>query len=143
MPLIVLVKQAAERYGLDPALVCSVAEQESDWNPWAVRWEPAFYSKYVMPGLEVGYFGTTEATMRAMSWGLGQVMGQVARELGFGGLFLSELCDPEIGAEYLCRRLSVAMSKVGNDPKDVLLNYNGGGNQAYAEQVMARMGTYA
>lgn len=31
------------------------------------------------------------------SWGLMQVMGAVAREIGFTGRFLSELCDPAIG----------------------------------------------
>jgi soluble lytic murein transglycosylase-like protein len=141
--LIALAQQKAAKYGLDPALACAVIEQESDWNPWAVRFEPAFYSKYVTPSLEIGNFGHTEAIMRATSWGLGQVMGQVARELGFSGPFLSELCDPEIGAEYLCKRLSVAMSRVGNNPKDALLRYNGGANEAYPDQVIARMGTYA
>lgn len=35
----------------------------------------------------------------ANQWGVMQVMGGVAREVGFKGSFLTELCDPEVGIE--------------------------------------------
>jgi soluble lytic murein transglycosylase-like protein len=140
--LIVLAQQKAEKYGLDAALVCSVIEQESNWNPFAVRYEPAFYARYIVPSIEVGHFGHTEATCRATSWGLMQVMGQTARDSGFGGPFLSELCDPEVGIEIGCKYLSVLYSKTGNNMRDALLRYNGGSNEDYPDQVIARMPTY-
>jgi len=35
--LLALAQRAAEAEGLDAALVCAVVEQESGWNPWAMR----------------------------------------------------------------------------------------------------------
>ena len=59
-----VARAAAINAGIDPILVQAVCEHESSWNPWAVRYEPAFYVRYVeaMPGLT-----DTEKTMRATS----------------------------------------------------------------------------
>src|ERR1700735_1296507 len=77
--LIALARTAAAQHSLDPALVCAIVEQESAWDPHAIRYEPAFRTRYVAPlGL-----APTEEVARSMSWGLMQVMGQVAREHGF------------------------------------------------------------
>src|SRR5271154_3197519 len=95
----------AERHALNPSLVCALIEQESAWNPHAIRYEPAFFAKYVAPlftNNKVDPPTNTEAHSRAISWGLMQVMGQSARETGFSGQFLSELCDPVIGIEAGC-----------------------------------------
>jgi soluble lytic murein transglycosylase-like protein len=141
--LISLAHQKAEKYGLESALICSLVEQESNWNVFAVRYEPGFYAKYIVPSLEVGHFGPTEGMCRATSWGLMQTMGQTAREMGFGGPFLSELCDPEIGLDIGCKYLSVLYSKTGNNTRDALLRWNGGNRPEYPDQVMARMPSYA
>jgi|HubBroStandDraft_5_1064220.scaffolds.fasta_scaffold02902_4 hypothetical protein len=96
--LIAFARDSATRNELDPAIVCAVIEQESAWNPHALRYESAFRARYVSPlGLS-----PTEEIARSISWGLMQVMGQVAREYGFAGKFLSELCDPEVGIEIGC-----------------------------------------
>jgi soluble lytic murein transglycosylase-like protein len=50
--LLALAQRAAETEGLDAALVCAVVEQESGWNPWAMRYEPAFFAKYVAPYIQ-------------------------------------------------------------------------------------------
>ena len=42
-----LARKAASAQSLYGALVCAVVEQESGWNPWAMRYEPAFFAKYV------------------------------------------------------------------------------------------------
>jgi Transglycosylase SLT domain len=81
------------RFDLDPALVCAVIEQESAWNTNAIRYEPVFRERYLLP-LKLA---PTEEVARSMSWGLMQVMGQVARENGFTGEFLSEICVPSVG----------------------------------------------
>jgi len=47
--LIALARKHAAALSLDPALVCAVIEQESAWNPFAMRYEPHFFSKYVAP----------------------------------------------------------------------------------------------
>jgi soluble lytic murein transglycosylase-like protein len=82
--LISLARAAALAHSLDPALVCAVCEQESAWNPWAIRYEPGFLARYVAPLFTAGKISATEAYARSFSWGLMQVMGQVAREHGFG-----------------------------------------------------------
>jgi soluble lytic murein transglycosylase-like protein len=82
--LIALARAAAAAHSLDPALVCAVVEQESAWNSWAIRFEPGFLARYVAPLHAAGKISATEAYARSFSWGLMQVMGQVAREHGFG-----------------------------------------------------------
>ena len=135
--LVELAKRVAGKYRLDPALVCAVCEQESEWRPWAVRMEPAFYAKYTQPMT----LSDTEEYTRAISWGLMQVMGETARECGYDRKFLSELCDPEMGLEFGCRKLLRSVTKTANT-HDALLKYNGGGNPKYAEEVLARMDKY-
>lgn len=132
---------AALNHGLDPALVCSVIAHESDgWQQYAVRYEPGFYRRYIesMKGL-----GDTEKTMRATSFGLMQVMGQVAREQGFDGKYLTELLEPLNALTHGCRRLKRALDKNGGDVPAALLDYNGGGNANYPDLVMAHYKDYA
>ena len=73
--IVALARTTASAHGLDPALVCEVVEQESAWDADAIRYEPAFRTRYVAP-LELP---PTEEIARSISWGLMQVMGQVAR----------------------------------------------------------------
>jgi hypothetical protein len=104
--LIALARAAAAAHELDPALVCAVVEQESAWDTHAIRYEPGFRTRYVAPlGLP-----PSEEVARSISWGLMQVMGQVAREHGFGGKFLSALCDPAVGLDIGCAVLDAKIS---------------------------------
>ena len=96
--LISLARTIATNHSLDPALVCAVIEQESAWDAHAIRYEPAFRTRYVAPlGLP-----PTEEVARSISWGLMQVMGQVAREHSFAGKSLAALCDPATGIDIGC-----------------------------------------
>lgn len=132
--LVSLARQKAQLYGLDESLVCAVVEQESAWNTFAIRFEPSFYERYIAKLLGLT---PTEAYSRAFSWGLMQVMGQVAREQGFEGS-LSTLCQPEngldVGCKYFKDRLELARGEVSR----ALLLWNGGGNPNYAAQVLNR-----
>jgi soluble lytic murein transglycosylase-like protein len=140
--LIALARQAAAAQSLDPALVCAVVEQESSWNPWSMRYEPAFFAKYVAPLFTNNKISASEAYARGFSWGLMQVMGQVARETGFDGLFLSALCDPEQGLAVGCKVLRKKLDSMAGDPMRGLLAWNGGSNAAYPAQVLARRSRY-
>jgi soluble lytic murein transglycosylase-like protein len=140
--LIATTKMIADKYGIEGALACAIVEQESDWNPWAIRYEPAFFTHYIQPMMDTHHIGPQEANARSTSWGLMQLMGEVAREYGFGGPFLSELCDPETGLDMGCKYFSALMGEVGNDVDKALLRWNGGGNVAYGDQVKARIPTY-
>jgi soluble lytic murein transglycosylase-like protein len=135
------------------ALVCAIIEQESAWDACAIRYEPAFRTRYVAPlGLT-----PTEEIARSMSWGLMQVIGQVAREHGFAGKFLSALTDPatglDIGCAVLASKLAAARSVSSPQPEQgtpldentitrALQLWNGGANPDYAAQVLARLPHY-
>lgn len=108
-----IVQPWAAKYTLDSALVAAVCEQESSFDTYAVRWEQAFYDHYIYP---LKLADITEARCRAMSWGYMQVIGQVAREHGFSGRFLSQLCAPDqgldIGCEVLRAKIALAMGDI-------------------------------
>ncbi|HEY2353213.1 MAG TPA: lytic transglycosylase domain-containing protein [Candidatus Acidoferrum sp.] len=140
--LVLLARKAAAAQSLDAALVCAVAEQESAWNPWALRFEPAFFAKYVAPLYTNFKVTASEAYARGFSWGLMQVMGQVAREAGFDDPFLSALCDPERSLALGCRVLRRKFDASGGDATRALLAWNGGANAEYAAQVLARRVRY-
>ncbi|MGH9700043.1 MAG: transglycosylase SLT domain-containing protein [Candidatus Acidiferrales bacterium] len=122
--LLALARAAAARHALDPALVCAVVEQESAWNSFAMRYEPAFRARYVAPlGLSL-----SEEVARSISWGLMQVMGQVARENGFDESFLSALCDPAVGLDCGCRVLAAKLAVAAREAA----NYEAGTEQGIA-----------
>lgn len=141
--LISLARATAAAHALDPALVCAVCEQESSWIPWAIRYEPGFLARYVAPLFTAGKISATETYARAFSWGLMQVMGQVAREHGFAGASLAELCDPAVGLEYGCRVLTAKLAQVEGNVERALLLWNGAANIHYAQEVQARLERYA
>jgi soluble lytic murein transglycosylase-like protein len=132
-----LTSKWAARYGLDARMVCAVIEQESNWNAGAVRFEPAFLAHYIaalnLPLLE--------SLDRSTSWGLMQIMGQVAIENGFTGN-LPDLRDPDTGVDFGCRKLQKCFQVHGADEAG-LLAYNGGGNPDYGKQVLARISHYS
>lgn len=141
--LVALAQRTAERHELWPELVCAIVEQESAWNPWALRYEPAFYDKYVAPQIARGEIAeVTESRARAFSWGLMQVMGQVAREHGFTGA-LASLCDPAIGLEIGCRVFAAKLAAAEGNVTRALLLWNGAGNRDYPAAVLARTVSYA
>lgn len=86
----------------------AIIHVESSWNPWAVRYERQFaylleperFAKTSRISLE------TEVTLQRCSFGLVQIMGGTARDLGYTGE-LSRLLDPEInlalGAQLFAR----------------------------------------
>lgn len=147
------IQAAAARHGLDPLLVAAIVQTESGGNPWATRFEPGFLAHYVdaAPARFGAVSVETERMGRATSFGPMQIMGQVARERGFTGIFLTELCDPETGLEYGCRHLAALrdryISQWGLD--GVIAAYNAGsprmaggrfGNQDYVDTVKRNMG---
>ena len=146
--LIALARTAAAQHSLDAALICAIVEQESAWDPHAIRYEPAFRTRYVAPlGLP-----PTEEVARSISWGLMQVMGQVAREHSFTAKSLAALCDPATGLAIGCAVFAAKLRASANDgdASGVAANvvhralelWNGGVNTSYAAQVLARVARY-
>ncbi len=99
----------AAKYQLPMHLITAIIKIESGGNRFAVRYEPAFADRYLSKIRINGInpcSDETERHMRACSWGLMQVMGQTAREMGFNEPFLSALCDSETGIEWGCKVLA-------------------------------------
>ena len=136
--IIALAKQKAGEHGLDPALVCAVIEQESAFDTMALRMEPGFERRYI----KNLHLGPSESVLRATSFGLMQVMGEVARENGFKGDFDDLCCKPEVGVEQGCIHLANELKRAGGDTRKALLLWNGGANPAYPDQVLARKSHY-
>lgn len=146
MKLAATIQQAAFDTGISVPLLASVIHQESGGNPFAVRYEPAFLKKYLESKTRKtigGYVPTkcswqTEVQMRATSFGLMQIMGQVARERGFSGEFLPELCDPATNLKWGSEFLQMLLHKHDTTEK-ALLRWNGGGDPDYAKKIFAHM----
>lgn len=136
--LVELVKAHATSVGLDPALACAIVEQESGWNPWAIRYEPGFYAHYENPLA----LTPTEKTARAISWGLFQTMGESIRELGYKG-DIAQLCDPATSIQWGLMLFQKKLDLAGQDVGRALSFWNGGSNKDYPSEVMARVVKYS
>ena len=113
---------------------------ESSGSKYAIRYEPAFLRRYVERTIEDPTLTTcghtiTEKISRATSWGLMQVMGLVARENGFKGKFLSQLCNPKIGLDIGCTHFAKLLRRHNGDHVRGLLAYNGGADEGYPTRV--------
>ena len=145
--LISLARRVAVKEGISANVFCALVETESGWNPWAARYEPGFKKRYIDPIKSVERFGSisyaTEREHRSTSWGLCQVMGQVARELGCTVHSLVQLCEPQTGLTYGAKRLKKAMDRKGGNVREALLNYNGGSEKTYPDIVLEKVKNYA
>ena len=139
--LIALAKATAAAHNLYPEIVCAICERESSWNPLATRYEPQFYEHYIEPLIESGMAPLTEGYDRSVSWGLMQIMGQVAREHGYEGV-LARLADPATGIEYGCRTFATKLAMAEGNVEKALQLYNGGANPNYAAEVLAMAEKY-
>jgi soluble lytic murein transglycosylase-like protein len=137
--MIVLARDIAQKHNLPPDVVMGLIEKESSWCAWAIRFEPRFEQIYIE---RLSLASMTEKTARSISWGPMQVMGQVARERGFTGEFLSELCDPPTGIEFGCRHLAGKLSTHLGDMMAALLSYNGGADHDYGRVVLQNANFY-
>jgi soluble lytic murein transglycosylase-like protein len=144
------IEDVCRRLTLPAKLVHAIVQTESSGDPWAYRYEPAFYKNYIhnKPFKTFGFLSVeTEMNGLATSWGLMQVMGVVARERGYTRAYLSELCKPEYGLEYGCRQLKNLENRFmdGYGWNGVIAAYNAGSprrdqtgaflNQSYVTKV--------
>ena len=127
--LTTLIKSAASRRSLPWELVYAICQVESSLNPSAIRHEPHY--RWLVGDNET--MSPTERQDQMTSWGLMQVMGDVARELGHTGT-LSELLDPHTGLFYGCLHLRRFRAKYDIWP-GVIAAYNAGSPRRVAGQI--------
>lgn len=139
-----LIETAAERHGVPPDLVEAIVHVESGGDPWAMRYEPGY--RWLVSTNHHGGTQGTETEGQKISWGLGQIMGATAREMGYAGKWLSGLCDPATNLEYVATFLSHLLRRYNGDISDAIAAYNAGGarkdtrgqyrNQVYVNRVL-------
>lgn len=119
----------AHAHGIRPELVAAFVVVESSGRPWATRFEvdfgvlrdehgkprrdehghlvhsPALVAQAERFARATGTSYDTELTHEKTSWGLMQIMGSTARELGFRG-HMPELGQVELGLELGCSYLA-------------------------------------
>lgn len=146
--LVEMANSTAKALGLDPDLVSAICSQESNYTPAAARYEKnwGYFFEVERFSKILGITYDTEYQLQKFSFGIMQVMGSVARELGFQG-YLTELITPENGILYGCKKLK-ALSKRYSNVSDVIAAYNGGNaskvngnypNRRYVEDVQKRI----
>lgn len=139
-----IIKIRAEEFEIDPDLVTAFVMVESSGNPKATRYEANFYKKYILPMLHSNAITQEEAIGRATSFGILQIMGQVAREKGFKGTF-EELLDPAINLTWSLKHLKSFINKYAPNLDDAIASYNAGSprkdetgkyrNQIYVDKI--------
>ena len=98
-----ILKEVSDRHGIPVELISAIIEVESGWRPWANRYEKGY--KYLVDYAGAFCSPDTEKVNQQTSWGLMQIMGGTARDIGFQEPFLTRLCDPETGLEWSCKYL--------------------------------------
>lgn len=120
------IERASQVNGVSENLIYSIIMTESGGDPCAIRYESNF--KYLLsPDLYAKnnqITKDTETMLQMCSLGIMQVMGGVARELGFKQNLLM-LVDPLIGAQMGAKKLKVLSQKY-NTIDDVIAAYNAG-----------------
>ena len=134
------IRQAAKAEGCDSVLALAISLTESAGQTMAVRFEPEY--KYLVDPLKFarlnGITKDTEETLQKCSWGLMQVMGGVARELGYKEM-LPGLCDPLTGAVFGCRKLA-ALGVRYREQDEVIAAYNAGSARRTAAGIFTNQG---
>lgn len=122
-----MIIDIAHTYKLDYRLVAAICEHESSWNPFAWRYEPTYQwlNQKAIDKKPTPAQKALERFGQMCSWGLGQMMGATARDLGLGGN-LPSLCDPKTSITFTCIYLSRLFAKFEGDENHVIAAYNGG-----------------
>ena len=141
-----MIKTAAEKYEIDPAIIYGVIQQESTGNHVACRFEKNYrwLMKPIKKYAPTNCTKDTEETLQKMSFGLMQMMGAVFRELGYKDWLSKVLILPELQLDYGCKFLKKKIDKYGLHAG--ILSYNSGSpskhvdgtykNQYYLDKVL-------
>ena len=127
--------EALRAYPVEPTLLMALVLQESGGNPLARRHERDYQRKYVTGNPrwdKARALGWTDEAL-ATSWGLTQVLGTTAWDLGWhyppdaAGGITDPAANLKLGAHYLRDQI-----KRWGNVYEALLAYNGGAGAVYA-----------
>jgi len=118
-----LIGRVAQTYGLPADVLEGQVLAESHGDPNALRYEPAFFARYVFENVnsKASHFGP----LAACSFGLLQVMLETAMEDGFDGR-PEQLFEPMVGLAWGAKHLKWCLDWAGGDLERALACYNGG-----------------
>jgi len=146
-----LIEKISAKYNIDYKIISAIIATESDYDIFAIRFEPNLHARLRYDRLE--HFAklnrvteSTEAILQCSSFGLAQVLGMTARNNGFHSP-LPMLFLPDLNIDLACKIVSKLIdkySKIGS----VISAYNAGSltynmqgeflNQAYVRKVLTK-----
>lgn len=140
-----VIEDVADAENVPANLLAAIVQTESSNNKFAVRFEPAY--KYLFKTKEnaqaCGITEATETVFQMTSFGLCQIMGAVARELGLKGPIF-QLLDEHINLQYSAKLLKRLAGRF-KERDDIIAAYNAGSpiktmnglykNQQYVDKV--------
>ena len=141
------IKAVSAEHDLDWMLVKAFVITESSGETGANRYEPG-WRWFLNPkdwARRLRLSTKTEWINQATSFGLMQVVGTVARELGFKG-HIPELVFPELGLKYGCLKLKDCIRRYPTQLELAIASYNAGSpryfmgkliNQSYVNKIMS------
>lgn len=125
-PYFDVTKRMSIKYAVPPNLILAIIYQESRGRNWTYRYEPRCKYNFTPGYYARKHYITDDSEIMAQrtSWGLMQIMGFRARELGFDGI-LTQLCISSIGIEYGVKNLSGLLIKYEKED-EIIASYNSG-----------------
>jgi len=120
------VRIMCNSFGIDQRFMFALIETESNWNQWAVKYEPGY--RWYMEEPDTGRFKNSPETnkeMQSFSYGLCQVMGNHFYEQGFTG-FCTQLVDPKLNTVIAIKILERHIKKGVKLPMELYAAYNAG-----------------
>ncbi|MBT8187839.1 MAG: lytic transglycosylase domain-containing protein [Croceitalea sp.] len=121
------ISRICKEFEINPKIIAAIVMQESAGNPYATRYEDHYRWT-----LDIERFARknrisrdTENMQQKTSWGLMQIMGGLARELGFEGP-LVRLCEPEINLRLGIKHILNLKQRYSKNLSDVIAAYNAG-----------------
>lgn len=140
-----IIEDVADAENVPATILAAIIQTESSGNRFAIRFEPGY--KYLFQTRENAQDNriteATETVMQMTSFGLTQVMGAVARELGLKGPIF-QLLEPQVNITY-CAKLLKRLAKKYTQKDDLIAAYNAGSaikgmdgrykNQTYVDKV--------
>ena len=126
--------RAARKHNVPASLLAAFCQEESAFNPWAERTEPAYLTNKTVKASAKKWAlnhngiptAQTELGDRSKSMGLMQPMGEVAREQGFDSEYLSALFEPFNSIDQGAILLKKLLTRYGKDTLSAISAYNQG-----------------